>query len=986
MGILDLKWLTASSGSGVQGLSLLSSLLMAMKKLRDAAAVSVGWSEVLSQLVAALESGTRPAPIAQADWGALVKDWVALKDALRDKLPQALRPLTLQLSGLASTPVGDSSTPGRLEYPLLTGDGQVAGADVVGGLTFDISAGLQGKASVAIQVYAETPDWAGDIGYQAPDAELLVRIGVHGQLMASASAAATPAWGSVSVSGSAQGAASLDYCFAYPSSRYVAQALLDSLPQMPAPGDLSGLLSACQGDDFAMSIVDVSGGLKIGGSLGVGTALVGKIGTGLADWAAVTLTQPPTVTARLAATVAFNWGLDGDYRTLVRRAGRGASVRIDRLTQRTTGASLDISATLDVDGLQAMLDPVMAKVMPSAAPLISRLGELADLRGLARDTLQKRLGLTGSGTWPSIARQLIAVATGGDASVASASIADELSQTFDDLAKAYVGDKTKDLGPFVRKLASWMQGQLTPGAAATPAPATQWTGAIAAIKDRIDKAYTGFAASVGNDVAGTITQALGGPGASVGAFIGDLQKRSKAATGPLLEWLNAYEAARTKIAKAVAQVEQEKLAVTWAATYQRQRADSVLVEVLIAVATPSSKALYAALRTGRLDDYDRLVTVCEAERSASEVQCLFRATQTRKTQYAFTLNVFKAASVAATTSLMDSIVVDADRTGRIIAAGDTVTLDQQLAVRSKLTDASLTIDLEMLAVPGALPNLSTLYSASGDNFSAKDRDDFFGLLEKANAVSAGTDDRVRDLLWAGSTSSDATLSNAELSVLYVPDAAAWERLLGVDAKAVESAIRQRCMQLLGMAIDLGAERGLSGGTPAQWVTGWLQQTNLAEADFWALAINRRWSDWFNKLVDTAELGVAHAEGLAKGDVQRSLKQLWAIQRISSGAGAAWAQVADARALLASLRSGSPGALSREEALSRLADISEAIMNGFKAAFASAIPDLEQATKVSWQYLGPILALASLASAGTDPPMITKVKAQVRGQAVAQLIV
>jgi hypothetical protein len=984
MGTLDLKWLTASSGSGVRGLSLLSSLLGALKELRGAAAVSVGWNEALSQLVAALGSGTRPAAIAPADWDALVKDWAALEDALKDKLPQALRPLTLQLSDLAKAAVGDSSTPGLLEYPLLMSDRPLAGADVIGGLTFDTSADLQGKASVAIQAYAATPDWASDIGYQAPHAELLVRIGVHGQLIASAAATATPAWGSVSISGSAQGAASLDYCFDYPSSRYVAQVLLDSLPQMPAPADLSGLLTTCQGDDFAMSIVDVSGGLKIGGSLGIGTALVGKIGTGLADWAAVTLTQPPTVTANLAATVAFHWGLDGDYRTLVRRVGRSASVRIDRLTQRSTGASLDISATLDVDGLQAMLDPVMAKVMPSAEPLISRLGELADLRGLARDTLQKRLGLAGSGTWPSIARQLIAVATGGDASAASAGHADELSQTFDDLAKTYLGDKSKDLGPFVQKLVSWMQAEPTRGAAVTPAPAAPWADAIAAIKDRIDKAYAGFAASV-NDVAGTITQALAGPGASVGAFIGDLQKRSTAATGPLLEWLDAYEAARKKIASAVAQVEQEKLAVTWAATYQKQRADSVLVEVLVAAATPSSKALYAALRTGRLDDYDSLMAACEAEGSASEVQCLFRATQTRKTQYAFTLNVSNAASVAATTSLMDSIVVDADRTGRIIAAGDTVTLDQQLAVRSKLTDASLTIDLEMLAVPGALPSLSTLYSASGDNFSAKDRDDFFGLLERANAVSAGTDDRVRDLLWAGSTSSDATLSSAELSVLYVPDAAAWERLLGCDAKAVELAIRQRCMQLLGMAIDLGAERGLSDGTPAAWVAGWLQQTNLSEADFWALAVNRRWSDWFNKLVDTAELGVAHAEGLAKGDAQRSLKQLWAIQRISSGAGAAWVRVADAHALLVALRSGSP-ALSREEALSRLADISDGITNGFKTAFASAIPDLEQATKVSWQYLGPILALASLASAGNDPPMITKVKAQVRGQAVAQLIV
>src|SRR5262249_51370013 len=210
---------------------------------------------------------------------------------------------------------------------------------------------------------------------------------------AGADAAASPAWGKVSLSAGAHAAAALDYCLHFPASRYLAQVLLDSIPQLRAPGDLRGFLEVCKSNGtnaFAMSVFDISGGLTFGGSVTLGKALVQqisidpqtlrKVGTALA----VDLPPPPTVAADVGAALGFEWALDGDYRTTVRKLGDGAAVRIDRITARTTGASLNVDATLDIDGLQAMLDPVMTKFLPTAEPLLARLGELADLRGLAR--------------------------------------------------------------------------------------------------------------------------------------------------------------------------------------------------------------------------------------------------------------------------------------------------------------------------------------------------------------------------------------------------------------------------------------------------------------------------------------------------------------------------------------------------------------------------------------------------------------------------
>ncbi|HUL63314.1 MAG TPA: hypothetical protein VLW55_01745 [Burkholderiaceae bacterium] len=1006
---LDLAWLVSRGASGVQQVSVFASLLGAMRDLRNANTETVEWHEALGKLFQALDDqgSTAPKGVDQTDWDALKADWTTLKQRLRERLPDALQPLTFKLSDLAPAKIGNSTTPGLLEYPLIArtvaGKTSVAAA----GLMFDVASSIAADTALSIQVYDAAPAWAQEVGYQLPGAMNLVRVGAHGSLAAGADAAASPAWGKVSLSAGAHAAAALDYCLHFPASRYLAQVLLDSIPQLRAPGDLNGFLEVCKSNGtnaFAMSVFDISGGLTFGGSVTLGKALVQqisidpqtlkKVATGLA----IDLPPPPTVAADVGAALGFKWALDGDYRTTVRKFGDGAAVRIDRLTARTTGASLTVDATFDIDGLQAMLDPVMTKFLPTAEPLLARLGELADLRGLARSALQRQLGLTGTGGWTDIANQLLDLALGGAPNAAATQIGATLNTMFTDFANGYLQRIGADPATLKSNIDALVQqankvlltAQPAAGAAGgdTAAASAQITAALKAITTRIDQAYKRFTdqvASVSNDVARTIVAPIAPVGAEIGAFIQQLQGKVNTATEPLVAWLTRYEMARTKVAKAVEQVEREKLAIDWGVTYQKRRESTALVEVLFAqpgAAGPTAKAqaLFNAMLTGRLDNYPALIAQCTREGSATEQQCLFRIGQTRSTVYSFSLNLFGFTSITTTSSAADNVVVEVDGMGRITAAGSTAQLGNRMTVGSKTTDASLTIDLEMLAADAA-PRLSAIFTASGDSFTRKDRDDFFALLELSGAVTAGTNVRVRDLLWAGATNDATALTHAELSVLYAPDLDAWRRMLAVKPDVLEAATRRRCMDLLGIAMKVKAEPGLLGTSdPAAWAAEWAAQKGIKEADFWAGAkATSTWSGWYESLFDRTPSPSASIP------LERSVKRMWQLARISAGVADAWKNVALEEQFLSGLLA-SPDRPKQAGVFDRLSDLSERIKKGFATTVQFEIADLSKPTKVSWQFLAPILALAAFGEEELGPPLITRVKAVVRAQTIDELIV
>ena len=210
-------------------------------------------------------------------------------------------------------------------------------------------------------------------------------------------------------------------------------------------------------------------------------------------------------------------------------------------------------------------------------------------------------------------------------------------------------------------------------------------------------------------------------------------------------------------------------------------------------------------------------------------------------------------------------------------------------------------------------------------------------------------------------------------------------MLKVDPVALEVATRQRCMELLGTAIAVGNERGiLDVGTPPSpfaWVAQLIADRQTNEEALWASAKGSpKWSTWYETLFKVSVQSLA-----ATIPQQRRVKRLWQLAHISAGVGTAWKNVAAAEQFLSDLIA-SPEHRQQAGVADRLASLSDKIVQGFATTVQFETADLAKPTKVSWQFLAPILALAAFGEAEPNPPLITRVKAAVQAQAIDEIVV
>jgi hypothetical protein len=175
------------------------------------------------------------------------------------------------------------------------------------------------------------------------------------------------------------------------------------------------VISACAGNDYAFLTLDVSGTAKLSASATASTSVVKTIvaeGT-TPNWSPVALGSSISLGTDVGATLTTSWELDGDYKVTVRRSGGAPIVRIDREGKQSTAVSIDVSAQTGITGLQSALDPIMKEIVPSAQPLIERLGKLSDIHALALTSVESSLGLTGGDGWTSVAQKILVTCTGG---------------------------------------------------------------------------------------------------------------------------------------------------------------------------------------------------------------------------------------------------------------------------------------------------------------------------------------------------------------------------------------------------------------------------------------------------------------------------------------------------------------------------------------------------------------------------------------------
>lgn len=993
----NLSWLSSSVQNQGQNLSLLLALLNAMKTLRsDTAAQTPEWFEALSTLQKALDQNQKPASLSQADWITLTAEWSALRTALGNQLPAALRPLGYKLSELLTATIAPATTPGILSYPLVAVNNQLAGATTAGPLSFQTSSQASVQANAVIEVLSSAPEWATAVGYVHPEIESFFRLGLLGNLGVGAGANATPSWGGIGLSASAKASANLDICFNYPPSRYVAQALSDSLQELPAPGDLQGMLAACQGDDFAISSLHVTSTASLNGKLTAGTALVSTLASAGAtpSWSPVPLGKSVNINAGISAAFSANWALDGDqHLTVIRDASednqRKPVVRLARGSSRSTGASVDISAKIGIEGLQAALDPVMNKILPSAGPLISKLGGLSDLRGLALDALNQQLGLTADDDWTHVAQTLLDIATGGATTKTTQALSSSLSNIISGFTKNYLEQGTVAITSAQNEIEQQIKAYV-PGDQVTAGFTTDVTNALQKIAQKINTELTtmagelnGLAAPLATQVAQSLELATNG----LPQFIQGLQNQVNTATARLSTWLKSYEAARERIASAIAKIESNQLALRVAYSYQKKQSTSTLIEVKFLEDTPAARALYKSLWTGQLDDYAAQITKCESEHSASEMQSLFGRTQQRNIGTGLSISVFDFINATSTSSVLDSIKVNTDRNGKIIVAQNAIKLNSKVSVDGSVSETSLSLNLEMLAVKDSPPPLNAEFKASGDSLDQDDVSYFFKLLEAVEAVSPGSGSRVSDFLFDGPAGTKASVAQANISGTQIFDMSAWMRLLQTSPEKLRATVFESCMNCLTVAV--ASESGYMSGTPADWIAFFLGYTGWQEKEFWsnaeACSSSTMWEDWVLGVTPQSGFDALPVTGpFSSPEYRRSLRRLWEAHRIATFAAQAWVAVGEENTLLAQLPNATPEVAAA--AFDRLSKLSSRISKGFAAAFEFNIPDLKHPIKVSWRFLGLVMALHKLALPDDDVAFITKVDTTIAGAASARLFV
>lgn len=989
----DISWVSKSLSDQNQQLAPLLALLSAMKALRtDPSANTPEWFEASDVLVKALDSNIKPGSVDTQDWALLQTNWQDLKSAISNKLSPGLRPFTYKLSEFLLSTTPPATAPGLLLYPLFSGQRQTAANGVVGNLPIQTTASASIAASLSVEASQAAPTQASAIGYVHPEPEYFFRLGLSGTAGGALGADASPAWGRIGGSAAASGTVHLDQCFNYPPSRYLAQVMYDSLKTSPPPGDLSRTFNACQGDDFAMTSMDISGTASLSGKIDAGTVLVNTVASAGAkpSWSPVVLNNPITATANISASFGASWDMNGDHHLTIRQQDHKPVVRLERKINRSTGASFDVAARIGIDGIQAALDPVLNQILPSAQPLIDRLGEFSDIRGMALNALKKELQLTTDDDWTPATQALLNAATGGGAQ-ASQAFADSVKNVLDGYVRNYLNQGGGSLDAAKTALENRIKAELAnvPNAALQTRISDTVTRALQAVETKITDQIAALGSKLTQadaDITSMIAQALAIPAEKLAEFAGQLQNKVTAATSKLAGWLQSYEAAKARIANIIAQIQSNKLALELAYSYQNNSTSAVVIEVSFTSLTDHSKALYEAFWSGHLERYASLIEACEKEGSAREIQSLFGRSQDRKIQSGMTLNVFDFVTAQSTTSVLDSIQVSADRNGRILVAKDAISIASKTTLNGAVSETSLSLNLEMLAVKDGVPPLNAQFKGSGDNINSAQIDSFFALLEKSNAVRSGNGKLVSDFLYGGPAGTATHVVQANITGTQVLDLDAWKTLLQTTPDRLRAEVQRCCMTSLTDAIAANAERALMDGTPAQWVSAWLDYTGWTEEQFWSNAASspnsKSWSDSVFLAAASGQTPIPVSNPQTPLAERTSLRRLWEIKRISTGAATAWTAVTAEAQLLAQLPNVPPEI--GVTVYDRLSQLSSTINQGFARAFAFDVPDWEQPIKVSWRFLGLMQAMGNLARPGQTSNFIIKVEATEQGSPVARL--
>ena len=530
-------------------------------------------------------------------------------------------------------------------------------------------------------------------------------------------------FGQVSVSGQRSARKLLLVKFSHPEDTRALQALNSDLPVIAKLNEPEFLLDS---GNFKSLKLTTSGKARFGATLKTGRSWIRSCdapGTALAT--------------RLKANAGYTmrWERTGDYRFTLSRA-RGGRLRI-RLTEsrRVRAArSLSLGAEIKIRGLRQSLAPVMQEI----ARLPDRLDAIVKTYSrpsvLFRDNLRKRM----KSSDPSL-RALVDIATGGgeaasrrfvnsliDAIVEPATAgadhwADLLSESFDTLVQDALD--AFPLPPDLRrKLAELVQNEVS-----------------GALDDLNESLLKDLKAALRED-AEPITATLARFAEGQAEVFDQIDATAESCMAPLKLLLSRYKTLEERITKAVATVEEERLAIRYGRAVSESKAASTLLRLRFDPRSEQAQRLYRQMLDG--DFAEAMTAGLDDDNGAITLEnCVFKRAFEHKFTSGLTFNLF-GQEIASRRALSTRIKAQHNVGGQINlfeAAGEVSEEHAAFGEGQSMRVSSLT---HFLASPDAPDAFSVQLNYTDRRLKPAELRDYFASLEDAGLIGRGATERV----------------------------------------------------------------------------------------------------------------------------------------------------------------------------------------------------------------------------------------------------
>lgn len=760
-----LNWLV-SNGKSVASVFAIADSLKQMIEKYPAPGASTNWEWLREELEGKpLHDNARKAVSADVLTQAK-EEWGKLRKELNERLPEALQPLAQTTAQLAQG--------AGLEWPLFDLDKGAA----EGPWKF----GLQGKLDCTVTAYRPQSDSA--LGFDIPSGKVGLGLALHGDASIDVGAQGGFSWGSAEI-GSKTGASAVLEAFATPQGdKPLALDLARLVSNMPVPGQLDSLFERSSGAPKQLEIralhLKVDGTLTVSGAVSVGTSVV-KSDAG-----------KPMASLGIDVGLSANLQHERDYNLRVLLDGVKAKVELtcSRTAHQELGASLD--AGLSIRGYANRLSAALQEALPTAQPLIEKLGTLTDIHGWLIELLPREL----DGAAEEAAQILLQA---NSATSRKTQLVALLQQAFVD-AYDEQGFDFKQLAPsrvkleqaVVERVLALLGGKDIGGVVAkhlAPGVHRLFDKFDAQLKDEIGKIRKAIEAASGEALEKLVAP-LADAADSLQAFVQKIQQKIDEVDAPLLAWLNAYEEKRASLLKSLAQVAGSQLKLSLGTTIATTHDEVSLLSATFVRYSFAADALYRGLWRGDLRGLPALLKRAEYDHAIeSDYSGWLADTFVRQKTYRFSLDFFGLGGISATSSSLSRIAIKADlRSQRILACSTQATLDARLVSFGQEQDATLGLTLDAFATSGNGVPLTMSFSESGKQIDKDDVQMYFQSMAAAHLVDPTVRERAWRLLQGSAGQQGNKLSRALLRTQMQLSGDEWRTLLKVHSSDIHEAV------------------------------------------------------------------------------------------------------------------------------------------------------------------------------------------------------